>query len=272
MPESSNDDGLLTPEIGRWGKRKYHFLKRYLELFSTGMKNRWPQRYYLDLFASAGMARVRDSDEIVYTSALLAATMRDPFTRLVLCERDPLRVGALRERLTRFDLPNEPVVIAGDANQRIPDLLALIPSRDALTVTFADPFGLHLDFETVRAIAGHRSDLIVLLPDKMDALRNWAKYYYDNPDSNLDRFMGESGWREILTESTKGTAAERLRDRYLERLRTLGYAHFGQERVSNDRGNEIYLLIFASRHSRGLDFWNKAKSVDETGQRSLEFD
>jgi three-Cys-motif partner protein len=271
MRDSAGDDGLVTPEIGRWGKRKYHFLKRYLDLFSTGMKHHWPKRYYIDLFSSSGRARIRDTNEIVTTSALLAAEVSDPFTRLILCEREPDLAEALRRRLASLTLPNPPVVVQGDANRCISELLGYVPRTKALAVTFADPYGLHLDFETVRAIAAYRSDLIVLLPDRMDALRNWAKYYYDNPNSNLDRFMGEPGWREVLLDSSQANSAERLRSRYLEQLRTLGYEHFGQERVSNDRGTEIYMLIFASRHPRGLDFWNKAKSIDESGQRSLDF-
>lgn len=272
MQEPIHDDGLLTPEIGRWGKRKYHFLRRYLELFSTGMKRKWPHRYYLDLFASAGIARIRGTAELVQTSGLIAGTVPDPFTRLILCEKDPDFAEILRARLSRLSLPQEPLVITGDANEQINSLLSHIPQRQSLTVTFADPFGLHLDFNTVRAIAGHRSDLIVLLPDRMDALRNWATYYRDNPNSNLDRFMGESGWRDLLTGSPRASVADRLRDRYLQQLETLGFEHFGYERVSNDRGNEIYLLVFASRHRRGLDFWNKAKAVDEGGQRAFEFD
>lgn len=85
-------------------------------------------------------------------------------------------------------------VVCGDANEHISHLLDRVPPKDALCVAFADPFGLHLDFSTVRHIADRRCDLIILLADNMDALRNWATYYDDNPDSTLDRFMGEPGW------------------------------------------------------------------------------
>lgn len=265
------DDGLLIPEIGRWGKAKYHFLRRYLELFSTGMKNHWSKRYYIDLFAAAGIARVRGTSELVATSAIVAAQVKDRFSRLVLCEKDPERAEALAKRLENFPQPQEPIVVCGDANDRVHELVSHVPVNRSLAVTFADPFGLHLDFEAIRAVAERRSDLIVLLPDRMDALRNWATYYLDNPESNLDRFMGESGWRDVLAEATTNMAAQRLRDRYIERLQTLGYEHFGYERIKNNHGAEIYVLVFASKHRRGLDFWEKAKSVDEGGQRTFDF-
>jgi three-Cys-motif partner protein len=139
-------------------------------------------------------------------------------------------------------------------------------------MTFADPYGLHLDFETVRKIASVRSDLVVLLADNMDALRNWATYYFDNPNSSLDRFMGETGWRDVLTSTDRTKHAEALRERYLQRLRSLGYTHFAHERFQNSRGADIYSLVYATRHERGLDFWHKASEVDEGGQRSLPFD
>ncbi len=272
MSDLPCDDGLLIPEVGPWAKRKYHFLQRYLDLFSTGMKRKWPERHYIDLFASAGLVRLRDSGEIVLGSALIAATVRDPFTSLHFCERDPAAAGALQARLARIGASDRARVVVGDVNERIADLLTPIPSRGALCVVFADPYGLHLDFETTRAVASKQCDLIVLLADNMDALRNWATYYAANPGSNLDRFMGEGGWRELLQSTSSSQQASALRDRYCERLREIGYAHFAFERVQNSRGLDIYSLLYASRHPTGLSFWRKASAVDEEGQRSLPFD
>src|SRR5690606_29333755 len=128
--------------------------------------------------------------EILLGSTALAASVRDPFTGIHACEGDGEKSAALSLRLRRAQFPERCRVLGGDANARIRDLIAPIPKRGALCITFADPYGLHLDFATVEALADHRSDLIILLADNMDALRNWAAYYYDRPDSSLDRFMG----------------------------------------------------------------------------------
>jgi len=263
------DDGLYMSEVGRWSKRKYHFLGNYLDMFSTGMKNRWPYRHYVDLFAGPGMARVRDHGTILVGSPLLAARVRDPFSKLHLCEANQAKFDALRERIARERLDTKPQVIMGNANECVDQIIADIPAQGALTLVFADPYGLHLDFDTVRKLAGRRCDLIVLLADNMDALRNWATYYYDNKNSNLDRFMGESGWRGALTESPSDRLAASLRDRYCEQLRTIGFKHFGWERVFNDRNVDIYTLLYASGSPVGLSFWEKASAIAEDGQRSL---
>jgi len=81
--------------------------------------------------------------------------------------------------------------------------------------------------------------------------------------------MGEQGWREVMESPSSSGAADRLRDRYLDRLRELDYKHFGHERVANSQGQDIYTLVYASRNPRGLDFWQKASVVDEGGQRRL---
>ncbi|MFG0291737.1 MAG: three-Cys-motif partner protein TcmP [Phycisphaerales bacterium JB050] len=264
------DDGLVIPEVGQWSKRKYHFLERYLDLFTTGMKRKWPQRHYIDLFAGAGFSKLKDSGEIVCGSPLLAANVTDPFTHIHAFEVDRERASALSARLGV--LPEErQTVTCCEASDAVPILAKRIPRRGALCLTFIDPYGLHIDFATIAALtSGINTDLIVLMADNMDALRNWAKYYINNPDSNLDRFMGEPGWRSLLEASPSDSKAERLRDAYLAKLGTeLGFVHTDSVRVQNSQGRDIYTLLYASRSPKGLEFWSKAKAVDESGQRSL---
>ena len=55
----AEDDGLPCPDVGSWAEKKYRLLSLYDELFSTGMKNKWDQRVYIDLYAGAGYARVK---------------------------------------------------------------------------------------------------------------------------------------------------------------------------------------------------------------------
>jgi three-Cys-motif partner protein len=272
MSNEWRDDGLALPEVGPWAKRKYHFLSRYLRLFSTGMKKKWPERHYVDLFAGAGAARIKDTNEIVMSSALLAASVQDPFTYLHLCDSNPQNTMALSARLEHLGASKRAFVETGDANEKIDAILSRIPKKGALCLTFVDPFGLHFDFDTAQAIAQRRSDLIILLADNMDALRNWNAYYFDNPKSALDRFIGEPGWREIFLKELPERRATALREKYFNQLKSLGYEFFDSERVANSGGRDIYSLVYASRSPVGLNFWKKAASVDEGGQRSFSFD
>ncbi len=269
MTQVPMDDGLEMPDVGAWAKRKYHFLSRYLTLFSTGMKNKWRERHFIDLFAGAGLARLRNKDEVVLTSSLIAADMKDPFTFIHSCDANASNCSALTARLQKIRAATTFRVIQGDANDRIDEILKPVPTRGALCVTLADPFGLHLNFATVEKIGKLNSDLIILLADNMDAVRNWSAYYAANPSSNLDRFMGEPGWRDHFAKSPSDKLAQSFRTRYQERLKSVGYSHFDSCQVQNDDGRDIYSLLYASRSPVGLSFWQKAQSVDEHGQRGL---
>lgn len=263
-----HDDGLILPEVGQWAKRKYHFLQRYLDIFSTGMK-KWSQRHYIDLFAGAGFARIKETNEIVAGSPVIAANVKTPFTCIHACERDATKSQALKDRLDRASPPIRHRVVHADANSAIDELLQEVPSRGALCITFVDPYGLHFDFRTAQCLASIRSDLIVLLADRMDVMRNWETYYRDNPESRLDSFLGDPGWREGFLNKPSEALVTEFRERYIGRLRTLGYEHFDSEPVQNSQGVSIYRLLFATRNPVGLKFWRQASLIDEQGQRGL---
>lgn len=263
-------DGLALPQIGSWGKRKYHILGRYLDQFTTAMRPRWPAGlHFIDLFAGAGLAQVRESGEIVYGSPLIAATLKYPFTTMHFCDAERVNTIALGQRLAKIAPADRFTVHCGDANRIINQILEPIPKRDALSVAFADPYGLHLDFDTVRILTPIRADLIVLMADNMDALRNWATYYDRDPESSLDRFMGEPGWRDELRKTSPERQAFKLRSRYEQRLRSIGYSHFDTAPIKNSQGRDIYSLMYASRNALGGKFWRNALRIDESGQRSL---
>jgi len=50
-----SDDGLLCPEVGSWAAEKHGLVSMYAKLFSTGMKNKWKSRVYIELYAGAGL-------------------------------------------------------------------------------------------------------------------------------------------------------------------------------------------------------------------------
>ena len=75
IPNSDNpspiDDGLICPDVGGWAQTKYRLISLYNSLFSTGMKDKWDLRFYLDLYAGAGYNKVRGTSTIVFGSPLL---------------------------------------------------------------------------------------------------------------------------------------------------------------------------------------------------------
>ena len=138
-------------------------------------------------------------------------------------------------------------------------------------MAFLDPFGLHLEFETIKALSHRRTDLIIYFPDRLDVLRNWQPYYFEDPSSNLDRFLGrEADWRSLLSECAPQQRPQKLREIYVEQLRTLGYEFFEYERIDAD-GRPIYMLIFCSEHPLGGKIWRGIASHQPDKQRRFDF-
>ena len=269
-PQPPNDDGLITPEVGDWSGDKHHFLWRYLNAFTTAMRGKkWKGLHYIDLFSGAGIERLKTSQRLGWGSPLLAAQAKHPFTRLHLCEKKPGKCNVLAQRLQKFPQPSEPLVLCGDANAKVDEIVGPIPPR-ALCLAFLDPYGFHLDFETVRALSLRRMDLIIFFPDHVDALRNW-NFNYAKPGSSLDRFMGSGAdWLGALQRSPQTKLAEVLREVYISRLKTLGYKHFEYERISRP-GHPLYLLIFCSNHPAGGKIWRGISSIKPDAQRTFDF-
>jgi hypothetical protein len=104
-PSPAEDDGLTCPAVGPWAETKYRLLALYYELFSTGMKNKWDQRVYIDLYAGAGYCRIQGTKTILKGSPIIAMTLPNRFDRYIFCEEKPgasrCTEGSHRADLTR---------------------------------------------------------------------------------------------------------------------------------------------------------------------------
>jgi len=92
---------LMTTDwfAAMWGgaETKYRLVSMYDQLFSTGMKNKWGKRVYIDLYAGAGYCRIRGTSTILKGSPILALTVQHPFDKYIFCEKDPELLAALGE-------------------------------------------------------------------------------------------------------------------------------------------------------------------------------
>ncbi len=267
------DDGLFIPDVGLWSKDKHHFLRRYLHAFTEAMKKKnWDSLHYVDLFAGAGIERLRDNRTVFgldWGSALIAAQMPAKFHRLHLVETDRKRFSALFERLKRFPSPVEPQLINGDANSVVDDVVSKIPTG-SLSVAFLDPYGLNLHFSTLAKLSSRKVDLIIYFPDRVDVLRNWGRYE-ELENSELDRFLGGVSWREKKKATAPGHWVELLTALYVGQIKKLGYIEFEQERIKSSEGNPLYKLIFCSRDPAGGKIWRNVARKKPSGQDSFYF-
>jgi three-Cys-motif partner protein len=93
-----SDDGLACPEVGAWAETKHRMVSLYSTLFSSGMKAKWSNRTYVELYAGAGRGKVRGTAKIIQGSPLLALTVKNPFDKYIFCEENAENLEALKAR------------------------------------------------------------------------------------------------------------------------------------------------------------------------------
>lgn len=266
------DDGLPAAEVGPWAVEKYRRVGMYAEIFSTGMKNRWDCRTYIDLFAGPGHAVIRERGQRVLTSPLLALTVPDPFDKYILCDREPTFVRALEARAWTVAPDTSIEFITGDANESVADIERRIPSH-CLSFCFVDPFGLDIHFETIRRLSTSRPmDFLVLLALGMDATRNW-ELYNRSENAKVERFIGDPTWRERWAAAERGGSSpiRFLAQEYARAMATLGYLTTSLDQMievrTYDNNMRLYYLAFFSKKEKGYEFWREVQkySSDQLG-------
>ncbi len=271
------DDGLPCSDVGAWAEDKYTLLALYDKLFSTGMKKKWNTRVYLDLYSGPGLARVRGTNRILVGSPLLALGVPDPFDKYIFCESDPGRLSALQQRVRRLFPGANVNFVLGDCNEKIDEICANIPpySREhgVLSFCFVDPYGISINFSTVRKLSSYLLDFLFLLAVQMDANRN-LDHYLDQDNHRIDEFLDLPDWRERwkIAEG-QGTSFPRyLAEEYsgqMEKLRYLPVPWHKMKQVRSDEKNlPLYRLALFSRHPLAYQFWDEVLRYS-SDQRAL---
>lgn len=256
------DDGHIIPEIGIWSLEKYQLLGGYCDIFTKGMRSKWKNLVYLDLFAGAGYSKIRENGNIVKSSALISLAIPEKFDYYIYCEHDTTNFNALSERIKKEDRTNV-FLLNVDSNEDITAIRSLIPayskSNTVLTFCFLDPYHLNLHFKTVKTFATDLVDFLMLQALHMDANRN-LKNYMDENSEKIGLYLGNKNWRDEW-KSLKllpKDFVKFLADQYDSKMKELGYLTAIRHAIKlPDKNVPLYYLTFYSKHERGLDFFKK---------------
>jgi three-Cys-motif partner protein len=266
---TQEDDGLATPDVGAWAEEKYQLVRYYADIFSRAMAKQFTLAY-VDLFAAAGHAVIRDTGRIIPASPILVLDLPKPFSKYIFSELEELNAAALEERARRHAPDRNVVVLRGDTNANVLEIASSIP-RGALTFCFADPFKLeNLRFATLESLAASRRiDFLVLLASGMDANRNEAEYV-KRSSAVVEAFTGTSDWRSRWPHP-KLNFGDFVADEFGQSMKRLGYQYEGlaaTKVIANSKNAPLYRLAFFSRNSLGMKFWYESLKYT-TSQRSL---
>lgn len=266
---SAEFDDLFIPEIGSWGENKYKIIYDYNSLFSKGMKYRWNNRVYIDLYSGCGKAKIRNTNKILYSSALLALKVNDQYDKYIFCDKDENNINTLAKRVNN-EFPNSNVkYVSGDCNEKIDDIINEIPTHSktntVLSFCLIDPYSLAIKFDTIKKLGESRIvDFLVLLAFGMDGKRNINSYIQEN-NNRIDNLLGLTDWRERWKiEEEKGiNLVTFLANEFTNKMVSIGYR---KETINNfisirsdEKNLPLYYLMFFSKHPRGYDFWEKVR-------------
>jgi three-Cys-motif partner protein len=274
--ETKDDDRFIPDPVGEWSFQKWKLMGAYCDIFTSAMKYQWDQLIYIDLFAGAGFSEIRNNGGIYYSSPLIAMAVPNSFDKYILCEEDPKKLKALKERVNKLYPKKEVAFIKGDCNQNVQNIKSHIPSfskdNKVLRFCFVDPYSININFQTIKKLGENLMDFLILLPLHMDINRNTDTYFGSN-NKTLTNFLGTNEWRNEfdLQNLNRKKFIRYISKKYDSNMMGLGYIepeHKFPVR-STDKNLPLYHLAFYSKSPRGNDFYKKVRKSAKS-QYSLE--
>src|SRR3974377_754951 len=112
------------------------------------MKSKW-KLVYIDLFAGCGKCIIRDTEEEIDGSALIALGLKYPFNKYIFIDLNKVALDCLKERAKAYSLCKNISFKEGDCNQIIKKAIINneLPIKDHLYLALIDPTGLQINFD-----------------------------------------------------------------------------------------------------------------------------
>ena len=263
---SVEDDQLISPEVGAWAEDKYRLIALYDGLFSTGMKNRWDQRVYIDLYSGTGIARIKGTKRFLKGSPIIALTVVDPFDKYIFCEEKEDLLNVLRARVQRIAPQANVEFVSGSCDENIDEICFRIPNysqtNKVLSLCMVDPFDFGLKFGTLRKLSKFYIDFLVLLAGGMDANRNYDDYV-TGESTKIDEALGNSEWRLRWRsgQNRRSDFMQFLATEFARSMASLGYLEQRLDQMRMVRSDEknlpLYYLALFSRNQTAYRFWEE---------------
>lgn len=224
---------------GVWTRIKLEALEKYLHAFNTALSKQNFKRIYIDAFAGTGRCEIINVDgekTTIEGSARRALATNPAFHKYYFIELRSKKLAALKA--LGEENPGKCIeVIKSDANAALKVLCTRYRWMDERAVLFLDPFGMHVEWSTLEAIAKTGAiDVWYLFPYAglyRQAAKN-ANALDADKEASLTRVLGTDEWRQAF---------------YIQkRQKDLFSGNDGDERNASHRE----MLNFVSHRLKGL--------------------
>ncbi|MCY4309634.1 MAG: three-Cys-motif partner protein TcmP [Rhodobacteraceae bacterium] len=187
---------------GNWTETKLDILEKYLNNFTTALKNQSFELWYIDAFAGYGEIEINDNETKKFiegsVNRALKATDR-PFDNLIFIETDECKVNSLK-RIKRKNPSRKINIQQCDANDYLKKLD--INTQNIRGVLFLDPYGTQVEWSTLERIAQYEFlDTWILFP-VATLHRMMPRIIKQNSHKEkLNKVFGSSVWEDIYSSS-----------------------------------------------------------------------
>ena len=268
--------------VGPWASAKLDALEAYLKFYTTALSKQRFNRVYIDAFAGACVTKVRGPDaalepslffeevddtaaqeEFILGSPIRALNLANGFHRHYFFDLDETRAETLRT--VSYGRSNVIIEVA-DCNPLIRKLAPSLKSPDIRGVAFLDPYGAHLEWATLQALADTGTMEVVInfpLAMAINRLITRSGNVREGWIEQLNACFGTEKWHDIAysrefdlfgneVTTKKRDVPELLLDLYLSRLKEI-FPYVATPRlIKNTRNAPLYYLIWAGPNKLGL--------------------
>lgn len=196
---------------GPWSLIKIEMVQRYMQFFNTALKSSPFERVYIDAFAGSGAFRYvakepvnglfgpQDESQSIHAGSAHCALHANPaFDRVCFIEEDKSNVDALQKLIAESG-HRAASVEHGDANDVLQRLCRPEHWRRRRGVIFLDPFGMNVEWSTLRLIADTRALDVWFLFALAGTVRNLPRLVSrldDGKRAAVTRVLGTDKWIE----------------------------------------------------------------------------
>ena len=257
---------------GPWTEEKLAILKKYLDAYTTALKNKSFRLIYIDAFAGTGEVELTSVDEekkeFIEGSAKIAMDVhKKPFDEYIFVEKDQdrcMQLNSLKEAYQNknIQIENE------DANDFLQNLQK--DWRCYRGVLFLDPFATEVEWATIEKIASFKAlDTWILFPTSAIARMLPKKREPDNISqkwvNRLNRIYGDESWRNLYSvnpqislfgdeEQQRPEGIDGLIKIYKSKLDQLfGDRFLNQSRtLKNSKNSALFEFLFCVGNPKGI--------------------
>lgn len=265
--------------IGQWSEEKLDLLAKYLKAYSVIMneqKKSWLRAYYyIDAFAGSIRPRAKEDEQRYIDGSPLRALQTEPrFDAFWFIDISPQRVERV-EKL-REDFPDRTIEIRqGNCNEILcSEIIPRIPyTSKTRALVFLDPYGLQVDWDSIRKLAATRTCDIFINFSVMGVTRLLPRDQRPSSDveEQLSKVMGSTDWIDqiyqppaqlsLFADLEPALSRETLRAEWLASLYTqqLGSLFSNVSKpvlMKNSTNSVLYALCLASHNKTAVKITN----------------